>query len=136
MPTKLSVRTKRLFGLFLFLAIVAAIGYWKVTESRDRETFKKREAMYAAKLQDYVREFKKGMDRAAAQQLLRARGVAFTSISVGYSRVDYEADLITIGKEIPPWYCSEAYVFVALVFSPNGGGLDRVELYRPLTGCL
>ncbi len=56
------------------------------------------------------------------------------------------ADLVRIGQEDAPWYCSENYVFVAFEFAAveshnplkayDTDSLKTVTLYRQLGGCL
>jgi hypothetical protein len=53
------------------------------------------------------------------------------------------ADLVKIGEESPPWYCSEEYVYVALEFASSeplkqddSDLLERIEIFQPDSGCL
>jgi hypothetical protein len=118
-----------------------------------------REAAYQAALREYSKDLHRGLTRREVEAYLRARNTTFSQTCCGQAG-DY-ADVILVGIERPPWYCSESYVYVAIEFSavePHDWRLDilpnlrspgkasffgydsdvlaRIELYRPDTGCL
>jgi hypothetical protein len=106
---------------------------------------KKREIDYQSALQKYSRAIKPGSGRTEVENYLRSRNTAFTWAYTAYGarKESQNADLVKIGQEAPPWYCSEAYVYVAFEFSPSGtlkqtssDALERIELFQPDTGCL
>ena len=80
------------------------------------------------------------------ESYLRARNAHFSWIYTGFGgrHESQYADVIKIGEETAPWYCSEAYVFVAFEFSgveaydkqKDSDPLERIEIYRPDSGCL
>jgi hypothetical protein len=81
---------------------------------------------------------------------LRSTGTGFQRIwtAFGGRRESNYGDLVKIGEGKPPWYCSEAYIYIALEFSAieehdllhhlsrDSDVLERVEIFRPLSGCL
>jgi hypothetical protein len=106
---------------------------------------KKREAAYQSALQKYSQDLRPGLRRTEVEGYLRARNVSFSWIytAFGGRRESQYADIVKIGEEAAPWYCSEAYVYVAFEFSggekfkqDDSDLLERIEIFRPYTGCL
>jgi hypothetical protein len=106
---------------------------------------KKREVAYQSALQNYSRDLRPGLRRTEVEGYLRARNVNFSWIYTGFGgrRESQYADILKIGEEAAPWYCSEAYVYVAFEFSgvekfkqDDSDLLERIEIFRPYTGCL
>jgi hypothetical protein len=116
----------------------------------------KREIGYQSALQRYSREVKLGSRRAEVENYLRSRNTAFGWMYTAYGgrKESQYADLVKIGEEVPPWFRSESYVYVAFEFSPSGmfgplfdkprfsieqtasDVLERIELFQPDSGCL
>ena len=76
---------------------------------------------------------------------MRARKIAFSWMYTAFGgRTEGQyADLVKIGEESPPWYCSEEYVYIAFEFSFLGKWeqndsdvLERIEIFQPDSGCL
>jgi hypothetical protein len=82
---------------------------------------KKREIGYQSTLQRYSREVKLGSRRAEVESCLRSRNTAFSWMYTAYGgrKKSQYADLVKIGEESPPWFCSESYVYIAFEFSPS-----------------
>ena len=106
---------------------------------------RRREVTYQSVLAKYSRDLKPGMTRSEVERYLRSRNLHFSQSfsSFGHRRERDETDLVKIGQEAPPWYCSEAYVYVAFEFSGTGelkmsdtDPLERIELNQPYEGCL
>ena len=106
----------------------------------------KREAGYQAALQEYSNEIKPGLTRNEVESYFRTRGVRFTQMCcVGQARGAW-ADLVKVGEESAPWYCSEYYVNIAFEFratephrlweSRDSDVLESVRIFRQLGGCL
>jgi hypothetical protein len=81
------------------------------------------------------------------EDYLRSSHTNFSQVSTRYGYPErnewQEADLVEIGEETPPWYCSQSRVYVAFEFTGtekyklnDADVLERIELYRPDTGCL
>lgn len=105
----------------------------------------KRETAYRSVLRQYSQDLKPGLRRTEVEGYLRTRNVRFTWVYTSFSgrRKSQYADLVKIGEEVAPWYCSEAYVYVAFEYSGvekykqnESDVLERIELFRPYTGCL
>jgi hypothetical protein len=106
-----------------------------------------REVGYQAGLLAYSNDLKPGLTRREVEDYLRARNASFKNeCCLGHE--NYYADLVHIGEERAPWYCSEEHVYVAFEFSAvekhdlasffakDSDVLKRVEIFQPDTGCL
>jgi hypothetical protein len=88
------------------------------------------------------------MTRKDVEDSLRSKNTKFTWIftAFGGRRVSQTADVVKIGEEAAPWFCSEAYVYVAFEYTftriedihrqDPSDILERIELFQPDTGCL
>jgi hypothetical protein len=128
-----------LAALIVVTTALAFSGHAKSLAKRKRETG------YQSVLQKYSREIRPGSRRAEVENYLRSTNTAFTWMFTAYGarKESQNADLVKIGEEVPPWFCSESYVYVAFEFSPSGtlaqtssDVLERIELFQPDTGCL
>jgi hypothetical protein len=103
----------------------------------------RREAAYQSALHFYSQALHPGSTRKDVEMFLKANRTRFEQICCikgvpGYS------DLVKIGEEEHPWYCSENYVFIALQFAevppffqPHDTDVFRgVSMFRRLGGCL
>jgi len=107
---------------------------------------RKRETGYTGALKAYSDALHPGMTRKDVEGYLRSRNTQFTWVwtAFGGRRESQYADLVKIGEETAPWYCSEAYVYVAFEFSAvndfhrqtDSDALQGIEIFRPYTGCL
>ncbi|HUK31252.1 MAG TPA: hypothetical protein VLV89_09075, partial [Candidatus Acidoferrum sp.] len=94
-------------------AVLLALLFISPVESR--ESKKKRDAAYEATVQTYSQELKPGMTRVEVEAYLRKQGTRFMQMCC-VERNSYWDDLVEIGEEGHPWYCSEHYVYVAFEF--------------------
>ena len=89
----------------------------------DKRAERKRQVEYQSMLNEYTIALKSGMTRHDVESYLKARNRGFRRMCcVGLRRTAY-ADLVRIGKEQAPWYCSENNVYVAFEFEttePHG----------------
>jgi hypothetical protein len=131
----------------VFVAVLSAAGIRHLQRAKAR---RKREATYQAALRAYSHDLQRGLTRKEVEAYLRARNTDFRQECC--TAAGYYADLIRVGEEDPPWYCSESYVYVAIEFTamephsrPYGYSsalamdsdvLTRIEIDRPDTGCL
>jgi hypothetical protein len=123
--------------------VVSAIVVWNSIRSAAR---RKRETGYIGALKAYSDALHPGLMRKDVEDYLRSRNTEFTSMWASFSdrRESQYADLVKIGEETAPWYCSEAYVYVAFEFLPandvhrqtDSDMLQRIEIFRPYSGCL
>jgi len=132
----------------LALSIVGA-GTWYGLKAQAQ---RKREAAYEATLRSYDQMLKPGRTRKEVEDYLRARNASIEHMCcVDVDRLSDRAswdDLVKIGQEKPPWFCSENYVYIAFQFidhnPPTGlsqtaddlDTLKSVTIYRQLGGCL
>jgi hypothetical protein len=122
--------------------LISALVVRKITRDAAR---RKREIRYTVAFKAYSQALHPGMKRKDIEEYLRSRNTKFSWIftAFGGRRVSQYADIVKIGEEAAPWYCSEAYVYVAFEFAPvrdfrqtDSDVLQRVEMFRPYTGCL
>src|ERR1035441_4982481 len=143
----------------VIVVVVAVLSASGIRHLRKAEARRKREASYQAALRAYSHDLSPGLTRREVESYLRTRNTSFRQVCCGEAG-DY-ADLVQVGKEDPPWYCSDSYVYVAIEFAAvephdwrlavlprenndskksslayDSDILTRIEMYRPDTGCL
>jgi hypothetical protein len=130
------------FAVLAVAALAVAAGAEYVAARQQAE----REAAYAESIQAYRVRFRVGISRAEAEEMLRDGGMHFQQVSgAGLEEKTY-SDLIKIGQEPKPWYCSEHNVYIALQFTALDQSkpfdrkpsdvLKRITLFKWLEGCL
>jgi hypothetical protein len=140
---------------YLYLAIVIAVlvvafGLRHVFQERARQ---RREVEYQRVLRAYSEALKTGMSRKQVEEYLSANKLSFRQLccvsvkefSRGVHDNAYD-DLVKIGQEDVPWFCSENNVYIALQFLgsqkdslPGAEPSDRlkdVTIYHKLEDCL
>jgi hypothetical protein len=126
------------------IAVVVALGFFR---QRSAANAKRREASYQAGLRSYSATLKPGMSRLDVEAFLTKGGKTFRQqCCIGGTSKNAWDDLVKIGEEDTPWYCSEHIVYIALEFNSSGTQklptagpedvLTRVSIYRQLEGCL
>lgn len=132
--------------MLLIMVVVAISSAAMVLSSHVRsEARTKREAEYQMALQSYSHDLKPGLTRKEVENYLHAKGAVFTQMCCIEERTTY-ADLVKVGEESAPWYCSESYVHVAFEFAATEphelwkayetDKLRRILIFRQLGGCL
>jgi len=136
----------QLLVLAVFIGLIAFV-CWRVSTKRAQQ---RREAAYQVVLRSYLDILKPGMTRKEVEDYLHSQGSKIARMccverkELAQSVYD---DLIKIGQEDAPWFCSEKNIYVAFQFSglkqngPAGEAnpsdkLNSVTLYRRLEGCL
>jgi hypothetical protein len=131
--------------LLLLIALVIAVSALAVRSSARATARRKREIGYQVGLSTYSKALHLGITRKELEDYLRLNNTNFASVFTAYGgrRESQWADVVKIGEESSPWYCSEAYVYVAFEFSGaeqfkrnDSDVLEKIELFRPYTGCL
>ena len=110
---------------------------------------KKREAAYQSALQKYSQDLGPGLTRKEVETYFRSGGVKFGQMGWLEERPEDRtafADLVKVGHEDAPWYCSENYVYIAFEFAAtephrpwvvsDTDVLKRILIFRQLGGCL
>ena len=126
------------------LLIVSVLGIKSVIERRAEQ---KRQIEYQSVLKEYSGALKPGMTRRDVESYLHLKGRPFQQMCCVGVRRNAWADLVRIGKEKAPWYCSQNNVYVALEFEttePHGtiqdarasDRLEDVALFPWLEECL
>lgn len=93
----------------LIVAVVAAFQWYS------RRAQRKRDAQYQSALFSYSHQFPLGASREVVESYLRARGIAIQQQS-GETDFDAMTDLIVIGHDPVPWYCSSSPVYIEFHF--------------------
>jgi hypothetical protein len=126
---------------FLFLALLATMH--KAPAQSEKQ---KREAAYQAALQSYSEALKPGMTRKNVEDYLKAKGVKYERMCCIDEKTAW-VDIVGIGKEKHPWYCSAHNVYIAFQFAdePHEGSrisdrdsdkLKSITVHHSLDGCL
>lgn len=103
------------------------------------------EAAYQASVQNYAESLKLGVTRKNVETYLSTSGVGFERMCCIEQHGAF-ADLVRIGQEQHPWFCSENYVYVAFQFTGTGSNPDsrgsdtdslkKISIFRQLSRCL
>jgi hypothetical protein len=118
-----------------------------------KRAVQKREAAYQFAVSEYQRALRPGMTRKEAEDYLGAKNVTFTQMCCvepnDLAKRHTWDDLVKIGEEEHPWFCTEHYVYVAFQFADhvqieNGYSmtdddsdiLKAVSIFHQLGGCL
>jgi hypothetical protein len=136
----------RWFLLIIVVVIAISPGMVFLYVSRERPVSPqlevRREASYQSALQAYSKELRPGLTRKDVAEYLGKKGIHLGKHLLLEQRGAF-ADLVEIGREEHPWYCSESLVYVAFEFSgtrfgppKNNDVLERVSIFRQLGGCL
>ena len=140
----------------MIIASIALIGFsaWLVQHVRERHKAAERDASYQSVLAKYTGELKLGTIREQVEQHLQTDGRRYRQMCcVANFRGQYVSlkgagydDLVKIGEESAPWFCSENNVYIAFEFNPKSRGelsdtngsdiLKRVSVFHQLEGCL
>lgn len=113
----------------------------------------KREAAYQLALSEYQRVLRPGVTRTEVEGYLRSKNADFSHMCCvepndSAKRHTWD-DLVKIGEEEHPWFCSEHFVYVAFRFADHVQGenghsvkdddsdtLKTVSIFHQLEGCL
>jgi hypothetical protein len=105
--------------LLVLIALVIAVSALAVRSSVRATASRKREIGYQIELRTYSEALHPGMTRRELEDYLRSNNTNFTWVFAAYGgrRVGQYADLVKIGED-------------------DSDVLERIELFRPYTGCL
>jgi len=134
----------RLWSAVLVLVILIALCAATIRNAWKKQAQSKREAAYQSALNSYCAALKPGMTRKEVEGYFRAKAVGFQQMCCIDERSAF-ADLVKIGTEGAPWYCSEQNIYVAFQFAgvaqrkfevADSDTLKSVTIFRWLEGCL
>ena len=114
--------------------------------ARAKTQQKQHEDRYQTALAQYETALKPGMKRREVESYLRSNGVGFYT-SGGVENYSTFSDLIIIGHEKHPWYCSAHNVYIAINFArlesvvtdlrpKDSDTLAAISIEHRLEGCL
>ncbi len=136
--------------LLVIVVIVAAspeIAFLYISKKHQvsPESENKREAAYQLSIQSYAENLKLGLPRQKRGSLPSDKARWLTRMCCIEQHGAF-ADLVRIGREEHPWFCSENYVYVAFEFTGTGSNpgsgsrdtdaLKKISIFRQLGGCL
>ena len=127
------------------LALAASI--WGVISAKQKAKQKaKREAHYQVLFDKYSNALKPGLTRTEVEAYFKSRNIHFTQMCCVEKSRDAWADLVRVGAESAPWFCSEYNVNIAFEFRStephrlwegrDNDVLESVRIFRQLGGCL
>ncbi len=143
----LSSMGKKRWVLLIIVPACLFVSVFGIKGVIDRRAEQKRQIEYQSVLKEYSGALKPGMTRREVESFLRLKGHSFQQMCCVGVRRNAWADLVRIGKDQAPWYCSQSNVYVALEFettephgiNPDARDSDRLEdvaLFPWLEGCL
>lgn len=123
--------------------LIVAIGVRHAIKNRAAH---KRELQYRSVVKQYLDRLTPGMSRVEVETYLRSNDHAFRQMCcIGVQR-DAWADLVKIGQEEPPWFCSDYGIYAAFEFAAvekhtitdarDSDQLVNVTFFPWLEGCL
>ena len=137
--------------LLIPVLIVAGLFAFGLRYGLEKQVRRRREAAYQSAVRSYAQVLKPGMTRKEVERYFRAKKLDFRQLccvdAKDYAKGSWD-DLIKIGDDEAPWYCSSANVYVGFQFTgpgefngmyPGADDLDKlkaVTLYRALETCL
>ena len=103
--------------LGLFAITLVGVAVWHTLEKRARE---KREAVYQRTLLSYSNILKPGMSRKDVEDYFHSSNTVFQQMCCvdpsTFSKGVYD-DIVRIGQEDSPWFCSEHNVYIVFQFA-------------------
>ena len=133
--------------LSFFCLAFAVVGLRHVIEKRAQE---KREVAYQRTLHSYSDILRPGLSRTELEDYLKSKDIRFRQMCCvnrkALSQNVYD-DLVKIGQEDAPWFCSENNVYIAFQFAgqrtnaswPAAVANDRltdISIFRWLESCV
>jgi hypothetical protein len=128
------------------VVVVLAASAYLIRARVQSNAEKSREAYYEWKLREYAQRFNAGLTRREVEAQLRAGRIPFHQLCCVHAHGSVLTDLVKIGEDKGPWYCSGIWVNVAFDFHPTEAHdplgaadtdvLDQVSMFRETDGCL
>jgi hypothetical protein len=114
------------WSFIVVLAIITATAVWLGVHRHDGRLKRERAAGYQRALHSYTDALPPGVIRKRVEDELRARGATYERVS-GFDVAKAYADLVKIGTEPAPWYCSKNNVYLKFAFDAADPGLGRIS---------
>lgn len=130
-----------LVTIAIFFSVLRAHGL------REGKAERTRQLEYQAQVKKYSDALKPGTTRRMVEGYLRAQNVTYSSMCCVSTAHKGFSELVLIGHERPPWYCSAKNIYVAFEFDAADPSdystrqnaadpLSDVTLFPWLEGCL
>jgi hypothetical protein len=139
--------TKSKLIILLLILVAVALSAFAIESALGRRATQRRQASYDALLREYSTALRPGAQRREVEAMLTSRGRSFQQMCclLNENRNALE-DIVKIGSEPKPWYCSENDMYLVFGFDsmpdpqfPKAhpdDGLRRIALSPWLGGCL
>jgi hypothetical protein len=138
--------------LFILILVVAPLIFfgvrYEMKARAEAQAQAKREIGYQATLRSYSQVLKPGMTRKEIEGYFHTKNINFVqTCCVEPSKKHSLDDLVEIGKDAAPWFCSENIAYLAFEFidqeqhgtdwdSNDADTLKAVSIYHRAEGCL
>jgi hypothetical protein len=130
----------------VLVVIIAAMAIWLGVHLRRARLKRERAAAYQQALLSYTSAIPLDSTRERVESELRRRGAPY-ELGPAFDGMNAYSDLVRIGTEPAPWYCSENNVYIKFAFDAAKPSLDSpsesesdilrsIEVTPWLTGCL
>jgi len=132
----------------LLLLLTVFVGLFSIRYAVKTRAQKRRALTYQAALDSYSQALRPGMTRKEVEDYLRSNKAALHHMccvkAKGPSEGAYD-DIMKIGQEDAPWFCSQNNIYVAFLFTgpkravttaDPSDRLTSIELFPHLEGCL
>jgi hypothetical protein len=113
----------RRWGSAMLVVIVAGIAIWLGVHALLKRA---RDVAFEQKLRSYTEALSPGSTRKRVEDELRRRGTLYGRV-YGFDRTNAYADLVKIGSESAPWYCSHNNIYIKFQFDAADPGLSGVS---------
>lgn len=131
----------------IFIVLAVAVPVYAIYRVREKRAAQKREASYQSSFQRYSELLKPGMTREEVEGYFRVMNLKSQRMCCVSHDSGAWDDLVQIGKEEAPWFCSENNVYIAFQFAAQddrhampvadpADTLKVITIYRRLEGCL
>jgi hypothetical protein len=117
----------RRWSYIVLLVMITATAVWLGVHRREVRLKTERSAAYQQALRSYTDALPPGVIRKRVEDELRARGAQYERVS-GFDSTKAYADLVKIGTEPAPWYCSKNNIYIKFAFDaadPGQGGISQ-----------
>ena len=118
--------------LLIRVLLVAGLFAFGLRYGLEKQVRRRREAAYESAVRSYAQVLKPGMTRKEVEGYFRAKKLDFRQTccvdTKDYAKGSWD-DLIKIGEEDAPWYCSSTNVYVGFQFTGPGdfNGMWRAD---------
>jgi hypothetical protein len=114
---------------WLFSVVVVVVAVLAVESTIRNQGERKRQALYQSILSQYSTTLRPGSQRGEVEAVLASQGLAFQqTCCLLRNKQNAPEDIVKIGSEPKPWYCSENDMYLVFEFeSPPGPTVREIN---------